>query len=666
MSHWGVEIISQRLLSMAVPTERNMFLWLMLAIIGVIAWKFSTNIRIVMMLINVGFQLKIHSFLHTKGSFSVIDKIENDCDLYPDQIQLIMADSGDVRSKKQVNELANQIAHWALSQDVKSHDTIALMMLNNLDYISIWLGIGKIGGSTALINTNVTGKPLAHSIDTALASSQTKILIIDEELMSVRTEEIAVLRSQGIKIFFWSTQSSSTNKNLRDIVITFPTTQVDRKYRQSITEKDPILHIYTSGTTGLPKACKISQTRFQAASLFFPNFCLLRQNVDRIYTALPLYHSAAGAIAVGGALRGNVPLVLRSKFSVRAFAKDCVDYRVTVLQYIGELCRYLANAPENPLDHQVKLRFALGNGMRPEYWKVFQNRYNVHFIAEFYSATEGNIGLFNILSKPGALGFIPSLIGDVLSPFRLVRFDPEDPSMPLRDQNGRCQIVGYNEPGLLIGQITKGDVTRRYDGYSDSQATRQKVLTDVFRPGDQYFNTGDLLTRDYFGFYFWSDRVGDTFRWKGENVSTTEVSEIITQYCARSVQDNTVYGVAVPQRDGRAGMAIILMQTSLYEQTVNSEPNYDCALQEILAACKKHLPIYARPVFIRIRCRENKPLPVTSTLKYMKGDLVKESYEMSQQKENDKDAVFLLNYSDNSWKLVTRKVIEELKEGKFL
>eukprot|EP01033_Poteriospumella_lacustris_P015642 gene15642-11191_t len=629
-------------------------------------WKYNTQLRIMMMLVNVGIQLKKHSFMHTRGPYSILDKIEDDCDKFPDDVQLIMADTGEERTKKQMDELANQVAHWALSQGVQPLDTIALMMLNNLDFVSIWLGIGKIGASTALINTNVTGKPLAHSIETAMVSSNTKILIMDQELESTRTDEIALLRADGVKVFFWSAKKDATS-SLRDLVLTLPKTRIDRTIRKVVTEKDPILHIFTSGTTGLPKACKISQTRFQAASLFFPNFCLLRQHADRIYTALPLYHSAAGAIAVGGALRANVPLVLRSKFSTKAFAKDCVQYRVTVLQYIGEVCRYLANAPANPLDQQVKLRFALGNGMRPEYWNEFRTRYNVGFIAEFYSATEGNIGLFNIMGKPGALGFIPSFIGDMLSPFRLVKFDPNDPSIPYRDAKGRCQVVGYREPGLLIGQITKGDVTRRYDGYSDSQATRQKVVTDVFRPGDQYFNTGDILTRDLWGFYYWSDRVGDTFRWKGENVSTTEISEVLTHYCGATVADNTVYGVKVPKRDGRAGMAIVLMQRSLYpaEGDSSKPPQFDAALANIVAACNKHLPVYARPVFVRIRNRADKSLPVTSTLKYVKADLVKEGYDEAQQNEdNDIDAVFLINYADKSWVRVTREIVRDLAAGK--
>lgn len=649
-------------------TTVNVVTWLSGVVLAYLVWTYKIQLQIIPQLILVGLQLKRHSFLHTRGPFSVLDEIEANVDKYPDVVQFIMAETGRSRSKRHMDELANQVGHWALSQGCKPFDTMALMMLNNEDYVSIWMGFAKIGAATALINTNITGKPLSHSVNTALQSSETKILIVDSELEGSLKEELVELASSGVKIFYWSADKTArySTSNLKLIIERQPVTRIDRSHRETVTEKDPLIFVFTSGTTGLPKACKISQTRFQAASFFFPHFCLQRRQRDVMYTPLPLYHSAAGMIAVGGALRANVTLVLRKKFSVSSFSSDLVKYKVTTVQYIGELCRYLANAPPNPLDKQVKLLFAMGNGMRPEYWHEFQTRYSVAFIAEFYAATEGNIGLFNILSMPGAIGFIPS-VGDFLSPFRLLRVDPADPSMPLRNSQGRCTLAAFYEPGLLVGSISSKDVTRRFDGYSDAQATAQKVLKGVFRDGDAYFNTGDLLYRDIWGFYFWSDRVGDTFRWKGENVSTTEVGQVLS-HCTEVLTDNTVYGVSVPKSDGRAGMAAVVLQEGM---TIAHDT--DRTLRAIVQTSMKHLPSYARPLFVRMR-PHSRPLPVTSTHKYVKSDLVKEGFDPRKQTQQETDPIYIIFYPPKVsgeeldsqkmyWQEVTPELIDQLERG---
>jgi fatty-acyl-CoA synthase len=275
-----------------------------------------------------------------------------------------------------------------------------------------------------------------------------------------------------------------------------------------------------------------------------------------------------------------------------------------VIQYIGELCRYLVNLAPNPLDQQLSIRVAFGNGMRKEYWEKFQERYKVKNIIEFYAATEGNIGLFNCFEKVGPLGYIPRFL-DFIYPLKIVKTDPHDQSVPYRNSKGFCELCELNEPGLLLGEIT---TSRRFEGYTDKKATNAKILKDVFRKGDSYFNTGDLLSRDAEGYYYWSDRIGDTFRWKGENVSTTEVSEVISE--CHCVDDVVVYGVSVPNTDGKPGMAAIVGKDNALD------------LSEIEAECAKHLPVYARPLFLRLK--SDGKLPTTSTHKYVKHDLVNE------------------------------------------
>lgn len=208
-------------------------------------------------------------------------------------------------------------------------------------------------------------------------------------------------------------------------------------------------------------------------------------------------------------------MVLRRKFSARAFSTDCVKYNCNIVQYIGELCRYLVNAAPNKDDERLNIDFAFGNGIRPEVWEKFQERYHIKHIVEIYASTEGNFALFNSCDRIGALGFVPRIF-DFIYPIKIVKMDPEKKDSPLRDSKGHVIPCSPNEVGLMIGEIDNRRVDRRFDGYTDKEATNKKIIKNAFRDGDLYFNTGDLLSRDNIGFFYWSDRTGDTFRWKGE------------------------------------------------------------------------------------------------------------------------------------------------------
>ena len=364
--------------------------------------------------------------------------------------------------------------------------------------------------------------------------------------------------------------------------------------RVEVTLDDRALFIYTSGTTGLPKAAIVSHFRLMNWTHWFAGLMDTGPN-DRMYNCLPMYHGVGGAVATGAVLVNGGSVFIRDGFSATAFWEDIRRHGCTIFQYIGELCRYLLNASAEPVG-ATGLRLCCGNGLRADVWTAFKERFHIPQILEFYASTEGNITLFNVEEQPGAIGRIPSFIAH-RSRLALVKFDAER-GVPLRGAEGRCIPAGVDEVGEAIGRIadTPDERGGRFDGYTAADETEKKVLRDVFAPGDAWFRSGDLMRRDAAGFYYFVDRVGDTFRWKGENVSASEVAAAITSF--PGVRDAFVYGVSLPGTDGRAGMAEI-----------------SCAGALDLAALRAHLaerlPRYALPVVLRIRSE----LELTPTFK---------------------------------------------------
>jgi fatty-acyl-CoA synthase len=327
-----------------------------------------------------------------------------------------------------------------------------------------------------------------------------------------------------------------------------------------------------------------------------------------MYDCLPLYHTAGGLVATGALLVRGGSVVIREKFSAHEFWDDIVRWDCTCFQYIGELCRYLVNSPPHPKEHAHHLRLACGNGLRPDVWAEFKRRFHIPQIVEFYAATEGNVSLFNFEGKEGAVGRLPWWVA-ARFPTKVVRFDVER-QQPVRDTDGFCIECAADEPGEVIGKILKDPSKpgQRFEGYASTAETDKKILRDVFTKGDIWFRTGDLMRKDRNGYFYFIDRIGDTFRWKGENVSTTEVEEAVGAF--DGVLETNVYGVSLPGRDGRAGMAAIVARDNLNLT----------ALREHLA---QRLPEYARPVFLRIR----EGIDVTSTFKQKKIELVKDGFD---------------------------------------
>ena len=498
-------------------------------------------------------------------------------------------------------ERANQYAHWALAHGIHSGCVVALMMTNCAEYVAIWLGITHVGGVVALINTNLTGDALAHSLTVANA----RHMIVDS------SNELAALAARApvkLDIRYWVHGSTPVSDQSSDnlCVNSYPGTKPGKLEGPPLTTADRALLIFTSGTTGLPKAANISHARLLEWSYWFAGLMDTSAD-DRMYNCLPMYHSIGGVVAIGALLVNGGAVVIRPAFSARRFWSDIVSNECTLFQYIGELCRYLVNSPLDPRETQHRLRLCCGNGLRQDVWPTFQQRFHIPRIVEFYASTEGNVSLYNCEGKPGSIGRIPPFLSHRF-PVALIKCN--DSAQPLRNEAGFCIRCAPDEVGEAIGKIagTKNGGISQFDGYTDPMASDAKILRNVFAEGDRWFRTGDLMRRDAAGFFYFVDRIGDTFRWKGENVSTSQVAEVVSR--CPGVSQAVVYGVAVPHTEGKAGMATILVQ-----------PTFTLAdLREHLAT---QLPEYARPLFVRIA----ESLQITGTFKPTTVQLCEDGYD---------------------------------------
>ncbi|XP_046919481.2 fatty acid transport protein 1 [Dermatophagoides farinae] len=559
--------------------------------------------------------LRINFFLFRmrRGNRSVPKIFQSICSSQPNKTLFHYQD--EQWTFKQVDEFSNKIVNYFLAQGFQKGDEIALFMENRPEYVAIWLGLAKAGIVSALINNNQRMNPLIHS----LVVIKCKALIFSSELFQAVDEIREDLKSKNdhMKFYCFNVNSNDDHdhhmmrqgkevfcKNL-NIEMDKMSSEAPQKSIDSVSFNDRLLYIYTSGTEGLPKAAIIKNSRFiymGAATRFMINI----KSDDILYTCLPLYHLAGGTIgACQGVVFGNT-IAIRGKFSASNFWKDCIKYRCTVAQYIGEICRYLLSQPESPCDRQHTVRLMFGNGLRQKIWKDFVNRFNIKQIGELYGSTEGNANMINVDNKEGACGFI-SQIAPIIYPARLIRID-EDTGKPIRDKNGLCVCVKPGETGEFVGKIT-ADPTRAFDGYANKEATKKKIIYDVFRKGDCAFASGDLLTMDLFGYIYFKDRCGDTFRWKGENISTTELEAVISDTI--QLADCIVYGVEVPGCEGKAGMAAILDN----DRTVD--------VNDLLKKLRQKVPIFSIPVFIRLVDQ----LELTSTHKLHKVTYRKQGFD---------------------------------------
>ncbi|XP_032418263.1 long-chain fatty acid transport protein 1-like isoform X2 [Xiphophorus hellerii] len=501
---------------------------------------------------------------------------------HPDKPALIFEATGEVWSFKALQERCNAVAHWALAQGWAEGDVVALYMESHPLVVSLWLGLAMVGVEAAFINHNLRQESLLHCVGVSGA----RAVVFGAEMT-----------------------------------------------------EDRLFYIYTSGTTGMPKAAVVVHSRyFRIAAFGFHSFGLRPDDV--LYNCLPLYHSAGTIMGVGQCLLFGSTVVIRRKFSASRFWDDCVKHNCTVIQYIGEICRYLLAQPVRPSEAHHRVRVAIGNGLRPSVWEEFVRRFKIQRVGEFYGATECNCSLINIDGKVGACGFSSRILPNFY-PIRLVKVK-EDEKELLRDSQGLCIPCLPGEPGMLVGRISDKDPLRRFDGYADQDSTNQKIAHHVFQMGDSAYVSGDVLVMDEYGYMYFRDRSGDTFRWKGENVSTTEVEGVLSGLLGHT--DVAVYGVSVPGVEGKAGMAAI------------AHTGAGLDLDEFLSAVQKHLPSYARPVFLRLM----PSVDTTGTFKIQKTRLQKESFKPQRTGEE----IYFLNSRAGRYEAVDDELCKAIVEGK--
>ncbi len=475
-------------------------------------------------------------------------------------------------------------------------DVVALLMPNRPEYMAVWLGLTRIGAVVALINTNLRGPALAH----CLAVAEAKLIIVDATLESPLREALwSTPRAPAI----WTHGGKGALRV--DIAVDAADGAPFEPSASSVTLDDRALLIYTSGTTGLPKAANVSHRRVMSWSAWFAGLTGAKPE-DRLYNCLPMYHSVGGVVATGSVLVAGGAAVIAERFSASAFWSDINRFDCTMFQYIGELCRYLLAAPTHLKERAHRLRIVCGNGLTGDVWPAFQERFDIPRILEFYAATEGNFSLFNVEGRPGAIGRIPPFLAHRF-PVAIVRHDAER-GAPARGADGFCIPAERGEAGEAIGRVGAGAGGGRFEGYTDAVESENKILRDVFKAGDAWMRTGDLMRQDSEGFFHFVDRIGDTFRWKGENVATTEVAQAIGSF--PGVQAVSVFGVSVPNAAGRAGMAALV-----------AGDGFDLA--GLRVHLSQRLPAYARPLFLRLAAS----LETTETFKTRKQTMADEGFD---------------------------------------
>ncbi|KAM0424185.1 hypothetical protein ACHAPT_010555 [Fusarium lateritium] len=502
--------------------------------------------------------------------------------------RLFLIFEGKRLSYGEIYDRALRCGNWLKKeQGVKKDDIVAVDFQNSDTFAVLWLGLWSIGAKPAFLNYNLSGASLVHCLEAATS----KLCIVDPNVAENVGQDVRdALKEMRFVVY--------TPEVEAQLLATEAVRAPDSERSESSLSNMAIL-IYTSGTTGMPKAAVVSWGKLIVGGSMAQKL-LAREAGDIMYTSMPLYHSSAAILSFCATLLGGSTQALGRKFSTKNFWNEVRDSGATSIQYVGETLRYLLAAPPqyDPetgecLDKKHKVRVAFGNGLRPDIWNEFKERFGIEGICEFYAATEGTFGTWNLSKNDltaGAIGRNGWLYNIVMSfTVALVEVDWAT-DMPRRNpQTGRCYKVRSGEPGEMLFRLPSGDPYARFQGYyGNKAATEAKVLRDVFSKGDAWFRTGDVVRWDSDGRVYFHDRIGDTFRWKGENVSTAEVSDIVCKHS--SIKEANVYGVSLPHHDGRAGCAAVYLA---------SEPTPE-TMESLASHVKDTLPKFARPLFLRI------------------------------------------------------------------
>jgi citronellyl-CoA synthetase len=553
----------------------------------------------------------------------------------PDGPALLQGDA--VFSYRQVNQWANRIAHYLIAQGIRKGDVVAVFIENRPELLVSILAVAKVGAVSALLNTAQTRDTLVHSLNLVAPVA----IILGEELVPAFSAVRERVSIDARRSWFVADQDTYNQPGIApDGFINLMTAAVDGPddnpaSSQQVFFDDPCFYIYTSGTTGLPKAGVFKHGRWMRSSASFGLIALDMRPEDVVYCTLPLYHATGLCVCWGSAVSGSSGFAIRRKFSASQFWNDVRAYRATTIGYVGELCRYLVDQSPSPDDNRHGVTKMIGNGLRPGAWHAFKTRFEVQHICELYAASDGNIGFTNALNFDNTVGFS-------LMSWELAAYD-HDSGAPVRDATGFMRKVARGEQGLLLAKI---DDKAPLDGYTDPQKTENVVLHDVFEKGDRYFNTGDLLRNIGFGHAQFVDRLGDTYRWKGENVSTTEVENILLQH--PNISEAVAYGVEVRNTNGRAGMAAITPAESL--ATLD--------FSELLTFVRERMPAYAVPLFLRVKVK----METTGTFKYQKTRLKDEAFDPGRTGD---DPIYAWLPGTDTYVQVTEQLLAQIHGGQF-
>ncbi|KAL1005092.1 hypothetical protein UPYG_G00054410 [Umbra pygmaea] len=586
---------------------------------------------------------------HLRNNSTIPSLFGHTVALYQDKPALVCVSTGQVWTFRELSERCNMVSHWALTQGWRQGDVVALYLESSPMLVALWMGLAQVGVEAALINNNLRCDSLLHCVRVSGAKGMVFGAELTEavsEVCSSLDQSLVLFRTGAVQSVDLHTLSA---QNLDALLTSCPRTSPPVTHTKGF--NDRLFYIYTSGTTGMPKAAIVVHSRYYRIATFGFYSSRLRHD-DIIYSSLPLYHSAGNIMGVGQCLLQGLTVVVKTKFSASqlwddcvkyncTLWDDCVKYNCTVIQYIGEICRYLLAQPERPSEKSHRVRVAMGNGLRPAVWEKFAQRFRIRHVAEFYGATECNCSLINIDGKVGACGF-HSQIFPGMNPVRLVRVDKETREL-VRDKQGLCVPCQPGELGLLVGHIDQSDPLRRFDGYADQSSNAEKIAHNVSRKGDSVYLSGDIMVMDDLGYIYFRDRSGDTYRWKGENVSTAELEAVLSGLLRQT--DVAVYGVLVPGAEGKAGMAAI----------AEWDGQFDCAA--FLGVVQKALPSYARPIFLRLLSK----IDTTSTFKIQKSRLQREGYDP----RHSTDRIFFFNSRRGQYEAVTEQLYCDIVEGRI-
>ena len=535
-----------------------------------------------------------------------------------------------------LNGWANRIADYLASMGLRKGDTVAVNLENRPEMLATVIGCAKLGVCAALLNTSQRGKVLVHSFNLVAPKAA---IIGAEQLTAIHEVRDQLDLKEGFLYFADQDTLADPGEapegyvNLAEAIRHCSSDNPASSQRTFL--RDPLFYIYTSGTTGLPKAVVFNHGRWEKAYGGF-GFSSVRLDAhDRLYCTLPFYHATGLVVCWASVIAGRGALVLARRFSASRFWEDVRRHDCTAFGYVGELCRYLHEQPEKPDDAENPVHTIVGNGLRPSIWKEFKARFDIDRVAEFYTASESNVAFTNVFNFDNTVGFSP--VG-----YAIVKYDKEA-DQPVRDKNGHMIKVSKGEAGLMLGEITE---KTPFDGYTDPEKTEKSIFRDVFKKGDAWFNTGDMMRDIGFRHAQFVDRLGDTFRWKGENVSTTEVEQILDGF--EQIVESVVYGVEIPGTNGRAGMAELRLD----------RPHGDLDWAGLSRYLQQELPPYAVPVFLRVA---GASVETTGTFKHQKNKLKEDGYDLQRVA----DPVYVLLPGERCYQPLTPEIQQGIDGGQY-